>query len=1429
MKKIKIPVLVLIINLLFLQCIFSMDLSFPNKVSAVENSSFFSISSKDLKVTLDSEFPRVIEYEWLANGAKLYGQSEKLSTVKINGEEYDPEVKVRKKKNQAEYTLYFEPLKVEINMIVQVKNNVLEIKAQKIKEKGSFKVETIEIPNHRLLSIRSNQEEAKAATVDIKSWNGTDEKFFDLKDYNPDPSPVPKTYIILNTSELSASIYNNAFDLLPEDNKEASNIYEKRYYYQVLQKDNYKELGVWNYPWTYREVHNDKEEKIELPYSRIVITADQNKDGDVSWQDGAIGYRDIMEKPKGADVIRNTIPHIAYTRASLAQWPFTRTLDMVKKQYLYTDGFGQLLQYKGHQAEGHDSNHPDYGVNINPKAGGLKDFNTLVNVAEKYNTYVGVHLNHTEIYPEAKYFSYDLARPVDGWNSLDLSKKINRYNDALDSGPTGFAARVKELKDNVPNLKWIYWDVYDGVGYSQWKLAKEVMDNGLFMGSEFGGALERYSIWYHVPKQTSKVTRFIKNHVTDSYFYDPMLLESRHAGSMGYGDDKNEDQGVTGQTINEQIAMFYTNNLIFKYMQHHEIEKWTENQEVLFNEGLQATVVDKGQPEETKEYQMINPIVELKKDGKLIAKYQKQFKRFKDNKGALTLNKETIPQFTQIFIPWSPEEENKIYHWNSEGGTTTWELPESWKKEKKVTLYQLTDTGKRSVTKIDVKDQKVTIVAQKNTPYVLYKEKSNDPIRSLEKTNFGEGGLVKDPGFDSRTFDNWKVTSTNDKKDHVQIKTNAAGDAYLEVKGNNGEGAVLEQKIKGLKGGKTYQASVWAEVENGRTATIGVKDYGDKEVYNVMEKSDIPNGYYNTLMYSAKTKLQRLKVEFTVPKGHGSAYLYLKANAVGDSNSASASFDNIRIIEIDRTAKGEHYFFEDFESNEEGWGPFVPVKYVNRAHLSETHTGFTSDTINGKYSFKFRETNANPETSEAVRTLPINVKLEPNTTYTVSFPYWLKTDKSYSIAVTSGFGKEAKDLFEDKLDYSKFYYHKTFTTGPEGDYVFRILKNVTGMHDFVLDDFTVDKGSVELPKETVPDQDFNDGDLKEWTVAYGNGDIEPENNKMLVKTDRYQTVALDANTNDIADGEVDFTLSPKNKSMSGVIIRYTSPESYTRIGYDSESDGWRYWDAQGHTGILNMPGIPLKYGIEHKIKLKYTGSHYKLVVDGITLFDGEIPELKTTPGRSGFEVRNKSEVYIDNVTIKNIGEDTGKATPITHVPIEIIDEDGKINIDSSDDAFVRDGGFASINFGSDSKMESKLDSPGYVRESFVKFNISQLEAKKDRILSIKLKLYMTIVGQNSPNQQIMLLNSDQWDESTLTWSNKPESMGTTIAQLIPKQGIHEIDITQQVNEAIQQNDKELSFRLSGTETRGGESFVFYGTFENSNKEFRPVIEVKLKE
>ncbi|MFD0693454.1 endo-alpha-N-acetylgalactosaminidase family protein [Paenibacillus sp. GCM10027628] len=1389
-----------------------------------------TIQSAKMQVTIDDQFPRVIQYQWLSSGKVMYGQEDTLTTVNINGVSYTPTVSfVSNGTDTATYMLSFPSINVVMTVVIDVVDNVLEFKVTNIIENGSTLVQTIEFPNHSLVSIRDTQAGAQETAVGVKSWNGSTEEYNLLSNKATDAAPVAKSYVILNTNDLAASMYSNAFELLTDSQKNDPHYhdYEKHYYYQTVSKTGYKKLGAWSYPWDYREISGNIQEKIELPYVKVAITDDANGDGTVDWQDGGIAYRQIMMLPKGNDLVPKTLSEIAYTRASLAQWPFLRTLDMIKKIYMYTDGFGQLLEYKGHQGEGHDSGHPDYGININPRAGGIDDLKTLVNGASQYNTYVGVHLNDTEMYPEAHYFDYNKIFPATCWGSMDQSQCIQQYNDAFDNGPTGLAARLKELHDNVPNLSWIYMDVYTGQGYNQWKLAHELNANGWAIGTEMSGGLDRYSIWNHVQENESKVERFLKNSITDEFMFDPILLGARHAGAMGYGNDTNEDQSTTGQTINDQINIFFTQNLVDKYMQNFDIMKMTvdptlnQTTNVTFKNGLTGQVVDPGIVTNDGTYVTNNPKVELRKNGVLLATYQKQFKKKIISPSAADYHpKYVTPQLTQYLLPWDPQNESKLYHWNSVGGNTTWTLPASWAGVPTVDLYQLTDTGKTLVANLPVTSGQITINAVANTPYVVYKGGQSDAITPVSAMNFGSGGFVKDPGFDSRMLNNWNITSTSGSTSHVTIQTNQAGDAYLQVKGNNGADATISQSITGLTPGKTYQASVWAEVKNGQTVTIGVKDYGAAEVTNTMTKSNVPNKYDTQLRAVINSNnlgtnnMQRLKVNFTVPAGCSSATLYMATGQVAGSQTAEVDLDDVRVAELTSPApQGNHYFFEDFESNQEGLGPFVPIN-AGHTHISDVHAGYTNDTINGHSSLKILADTV----QEGVRTIPINLKLLPNTTYTVSFPYSMTVANTFKFAVTSGYGTGMVDLFNDTLDNSKYFYSKTFTTGSADDYSFRFIQNGS-KSQLIVDDFTVDLGTVAPPAETA-DQTFDNGQVGGWIDAYGDGQVQAVSQQLSLNTDRYETVALDQNTPDIADGEMTFTVTPQSGNLAGAIIRYTSPTSYTRIGYDGTVNGWRYWDPQGNTGIINMPGVALTTGIPHKVKLTYTGTHYTLYVDNILSYDGDIPALKTTAGRTGFSVRNKSNVFFDKVTFKNLGASSG-STPITPTPSNPQSTPGKIVLDTYDDAYVRDGASATANFGTDPSLVVKWDTnAGYSRESYLKFDLSGVTSS---VYAAQIKLNAITKGSVAPNQVVELVSDNTWSENTINWNNKPAS-STVIATFTPVLGVNAIDVTSQVQNALV-SGKKLSVRIHSASQLGGSSDVSYGAYENTTAGNRPVLEL----
>ncbi|NOU88702.1 DNRLRE domain-containing protein [Paenibacillus sp. LMG 31460] len=1255
-----------------------------------------AIQSTSLSVTVDDTFPKIIQYQWLGAGASqnavFYGNEDTMNQVKINGTTYTPTVTSVKTGDTITYILNISSIGVTMTMYFKVIDNIVEFKVSDIAESGATKVMTFEIPNQNLISIRDDQAGAQETGVDVKgSVNYTDnskEEYNALSTKAVDANPVAKSYLILNTDKLAATLYNNAINTTPTTgSKILGDKFETRYYYQTMSKTSYKRMGAWNNAWTYREVPT---EIMELPYAKIAITPDVNNDSTVDWQDGATAYRQIMKIPYGADTIKKSFAGIAYTRGSLAQWPFLRTLDMVKKINLYTDGFGQFLEYKGHQAEGHDSNHPDYGVNINKRAGGLTDLNYFVNEAAKYNTSVGVHINATEAYPEAQYYSEDLLRQphAAGWNSLDQAYLIDQYKDATNLGSHGLADRLAELKSNVPGLKWVYVDVYYFQGYPEWKLGTELNKNGWAVGTEFQGALEDYAVWNHVPQMKSQVVRFMKNGVADSFGFNPMLLKSRHAGSMGYGDDGNDDQGNNTGLVS-QMKIFYTNNLLMKYMQNFDIMKWTDNRIDFTNN----VYVKETTPEP-------NPVVELYKDNKKIAAYQ-------NNYDTSTYNISNVS--AKVFIPWDPQNETKIYHFNTAGGSTTWDLPGSWSGMRTVKLYQLSDTGKTFVKDLNVTNGQVTIDATANTPYVIYKGEQTNPVMT-----WGAGGFVKDPGFDSHDLSPatsaWTTSSTGGSTNHIHITNNSLGETYLNVNGNNGADATLSQTITGLTPGKSYQLSAWMEV-NGRTGTIGVNNYGGFEVTNTMEKSELTNQYYNTLRYG-RNNMQRIKLEFTVPANHTSADIYFKANA--GTTTSYMYLDDVRIVEMNTTPFGSHYFFEDFESNDEGIGPFVQTKLVGRIHRSELHSGFTTDTINGNYSLKMRQTTST-ETGEYMRTVPYNVKLQPNTLYKMSFNYLLDpiNGGAYSVAVKGNNG--AITLTNVPIPssvngsaYSTFT--KTFLTGNYEDAYVSFIKNGGGMIDFVMDDFALDVVPVAPP--------------------------------LAVPTGLKATA-----------------LSPSQISVSW-------DETDLATGYDLEVDGQ----------VVTPAIAPYMHS-------------------GLAL--------------------NSTHTY--RVRAKNAAETTDWSAPVSAASLNAM------SIVAAADAYVRDGGSASTNFGTDSTTMVKWDAPGYSREAFYKFNLDRIPAN---MTSAKIKLYPTTAGSVSPGINVEQVQNN-WSESALTWNNKPSVIGAKLnaSPIMPVLNTaFVIDVTNMAKSALASQDKNISIKLTNALLRGGSSDSQFATKENSMSQYWPVVE-----
>ncbi|WP_281889891.1 polysaccharide lyase family 8 super-sandwich domain-containing protein [Paenibacillus sp. YYML68] len=122
------------------------------------------------------------------------------------------------------------------------------------------------------------------------------------------------------------------------------------------------------------------------------------------------------------------------------------------------------------------------------------------------------------------------------------------------------------------------------------------------------------------------------------------------------------------------------------------------------------------------------------------------------------------------------------------------------------------------------------------------------------------------------------------------------------------------------------------------------------------------------------------------------------------------------------------------------------------------------------------------------------------------------------------------------------------------------------------------------------------------------------------------------------------------------------------------------------------------------------------------------------------------------------------AAPLPNIPVPQAAPDAQLT--PTDDAFVRDGTYASTNYGSSPTLELKTGSSGYTRQDYIKFDLSSLSRP---IASAKLGLYMALTDTSSAvttNANVYSITYDDWTEGTITYNNKPATdalLGNVVA------------------------------------------------------------------
>lgn len=195
-------------------------------------------------------------------------------------------------------------------------------------------------------------------------------------------------------------------------------------------------------------------------------------------------------------------------------------------------------------------------------------------------------------------------------------------------------------------------------------------------------------------------------------------------------------------------------------------------------------------------------------------------------------------------------------------------------------------------------------------------------------------------------------------------------------------------------------------------------------------------------------------------------------------------------------------------------------------------------------------------------------------------------------------------------------------------------------------------------------------------------------------------------------------------------------------------------------------------------------------------------------------------------------------TPYAGSTVELVIDSNTSNYDPTqstlqkiypaDDAYVRDGGYGSTNYGSEDLIVKLDNADGYRRQFFLKFDLENLEP--DTIEHAELVLTVASSNTNiaATQWELYYVANDNWTESTLVWNNKPTAstlLGTFPGSPAGTEAIYDLKQTI-ADELLENGDTKLSINVVSTQRADGKTDAAFFSKENGDEDTRPHILVK---
>ena len=1013
-----------------------------------------TISSDVMDVVIDKQFPRVQKYTFKDNGDTMWAQARGINTLEVNGTQVTVDTEQVQCEVSADSAVYTIPVngggvEAVITATLKVEDNIVSFDVNSI-ETASGTFSTLEIPGMLLASVTNQDNSAQLAYAQMSgSTTKKGDYFVDIDRSFTQTSGAYREY-----EGMYAFVSNDTFSAGLYSNSEKNNDLRVTASPGVAMDEEgnaFTYLGLRSSVWTLE----NQGVKSDLPSVSVIIARDENGNGEVDWQDGAIAYREIMHNPEGWETVKDMVTsRIVENFAGQAAHPFLETVDGIKRVDLATDGLGQQVLLKGYASEGHDSAHPDYG-DIGTRIGGAEDLNELLQIAHEYGTEVGIHINASEGYPEADAFSEELMRIGSfGWNWVDESYSMNTMYD-LTSGLR--AQRLDSLREQLTdedNLDFIYLDVWAADTWQTNKISQQFIERGWRCANEWGYANEDDATWNHWAVDVdyggsgskginSDIMRFIRNHQKDSW----QANYPAYGGTMVYpllgGENSVSFEGwQRAKDFDTFVTVTFNDNVPTKFLQHYLVMEWENDETKSVEDGNTEKYIrleSEDGADEVEVFRTQSGGREIYYNGKMILTGEANMNGGWTN---ASTEKYLIPWFWDADGSALADDAQKLYHWNRSGGETTWELPAEWSDVATVKVYKLTDTGRTEEQEIEAADGSITLDAEAAVPYVIYKGEKAE--RTFEEMDWGEGTGLVDPNFTSQTFEAWDVEGNDDGSAQI-VKKSDNNNPVFQV-ADNAEEVSISQPITGLESGKTYMAYTGVDNRSDRKAYIEVttadgteSNYATRSVV----KTYVGVNAHNT--EGTNSYMQNMPVIFTVPEDSTDAVLTLRVEA----GAGTVQFDELRVVEVDESEVGkwtdENVFEQDFEHNIQGLYPFVVGDHQGRptdvkVHLSEKNEPYTQigwndrivdDVIAGDWSVKAHQLTSLG--GLVYQTIPQTYRFEEGVEYTVTFQYEQGMDDTYAFVVGEGEHIKANGKNDSSL---KYYENLKAASDPVGTYTY---------------------------------------------------------------------------------------------------------------------------------------------------------------------------------------------------------------------------------------------------------------------------------------------------------------------------------------------------------------------------------------------------------